>query len=184
MMQPNPGDGMEDSRKWWIWEWYLMGQFGENENSLMLGARKENPKHRSIFKMPTSDFLKTESYVSLVWTTCFLLWEVVGTFSIVWGAEQLYGRCLGTGTRSPSSLSVNCMQAQLCFLCLLTSSPVIKALPGELCWRSGLGCVRQRSPGGWFQSLQGSDSCWLGEEAGWSWHALCLTVVYGCSPGQ
>ena len=43
-----------------------MGQFGENENSLMLGARKENPKHRSIFKMPTSDFLKTESYVSLV----------------------------------------------------------------------------------------------------------------------
>lgn len=43
-----------------------MGQFGENENSLMLGARKENPKHRSAFKMPTSDFLKTESYVSLV----------------------------------------------------------------------------------------------------------------------
>lgn len=39
---------------------------------------------------------------------------------------------LGTGTRSPSALSVNGTQDQLCFLCLLTSSPVIKTPPGGI----------------------------------------------------
>lgn len=46
-----------------------MGQFkneNKNENSLMLEAREENLQHHSAFKMPTSDFLKPESYVSLV----------------------------------------------------------------------------------------------------------------------
>lgn len=42
------------------------------------------------------------------------------------------GWCLGTGTRSPSALSVNCTQDQLCLLCLLTSSPVIKTPPGGI----------------------------------------------------
>ena len=64
MVRPNPGDDTEDSRKRWIWEWYLMGQFkneNKNENSLMLEAREENLQHQSAFKMPTSDFLKPES---------------------------------------------------------------------------------------------------------------------------
>ena len=33
-----------------------MGQVSKNENSLMMGAGKENPRHHSAFKMPTSDF--------------------------------------------------------------------------------------------------------------------------------
>lgn len=111
----------------------LTAQAGKNGKSLLKAAGK-NPKHLRVLKMSTSGFffffffqIKEMSHWSEPCVSFHERWRGPSAF----GGEQssCKGWCSGTGSHSPSALSVNCTQDQLCFLCLLTSSPVIKTLP-------------------------------------------------------
>lgn len=110
----------------------------------------------------------------------------MGTLSF-WGRGEpssCKGWCVGTGTPSPSTLSVNGTQDQLCFLCLLTSSPVIKTLPGGIVLTIWAVMHETKESRGLVSECADLRFLPAGEEAGWTWHALHLTVVCSCSPGQ